>query len=41
MVKEPSWLIYAKKLQAIAQAGLAYSKDKYDIERFGNVKYFV
>jgi len=38
MVKEPSWLIYAKKLQAIAQAGLAYSKDKYDIERFEEIR---
>lgn len=28
------WLERAKKLQAIAQTGLAYSKDKYDLERF-------
>ncbi|MBZ2174460.1 NUDIX hydrolase N-terminal domain-containing protein [Schnuerera sp. xch1] len=38
MLKEPSWLIYAKKLQAIAQAGLTYSKDKYDIERFEEIR---
>ena len=34
MTTEPDWLKYAKKIQAIAQAGLAYSKDKFDIERF-------
>ncbi|MBS4535340.1 NUDIX hydrolase [Clostridium sp. D2Q-14] len=38
MLKEPRWLNYAKKLQAIAQAGLAYSKDKYDIERFEQIR---
>ncbi len=31
---EPSWLAWAKQLQTIAQAGLTYSKDVYDIERF-------
>ena len=31
---EEKWLSWAKQLQSIAQAGLAYSKDKYDIERF-------
>lgn len=35
---EPKWLEYAKKLQAIAQAGLAYSKDIYDIERFQQIR---
>lgn len=35
---EPKWLEYAKKLQAIAQAGIEYSKDKYDIERFEAVR---
>jgi len=28
------WLEWAKQIQAISQAGLAYSKDIYDIERF-------
>ncbi|CAG9621639.1 NUDIX hydrolase [Sutcliffiella rhizosphaerae] len=28
------WLDWAKQIQALAQAGLTYSKDKYDIERF-------
>lgn len=31
---EPRWLEWAKQLQSIAQAGLTYSKDAYDIERF-------
>ncbi|MBF9002517.1 MULTISPECIES: NUDIX hydrolase [Vibrio] len=32
------WLEMAKKLQAIAQAGHAYSKDKFDLERFDQVQ---
>ncbi len=28
------WLKWATEIQSIAQAGLAYSKDKYDLERF-------
>uniref|UniRef100_UPI0004697864 NUDIX hydrolase n=1 Tax=Caldalkalibacillus mannanilyticus TaxID=1418 RepID=UPI0004697864 len=35
---EEKWLAYAKKLQSIAQAGLTYSKDKYDIERFEQIR---
>jgi hypothetical protein len=35
---EPKWLSWAKKLQSIAQAGLTYSKDKYDIERFQQIR---
>ena len=31
---EPKWLEWAKQLQSTAQAGLAYSKDVYDLERF-------
>jgi len=31
---EPKWLDWAKQLQAISQAGLTYSKDVYDLERF-------
>ncbi|MDU5948253.1 MAG: NUDIX hydrolase N-terminal domain-containing protein, partial [Paenibacillus macerans] len=33
-VPQPLWLEWAKQIQAISQAGLAYSKDKYDLERF-------
>src|SRR5659263_780992 len=28
------WLDWAMRLQAIAQSGLFYSKDKYELERF-------
>ncbi|ADU32189.1 NUDIX hydrolase [Evansella cellulosilytica] len=35
---EPKWLEWAKQLQSIAQAGLAYSKDVYDIERFEQIR---
>src|SRR5690625_7481782 len=31
---DPKWLDWAKQLQSIAQAGLTYSKDDYDLERF-------
>ncbi|OGB62293.1 MAG: ADP-ribose pyrophosphatase [Caldithrix sp. RBG_13_44_9] len=32
------WLEFSKKLQSIAQAGLAYSTNKYDIERYQQVR---
>jgi len=38
MHMEPKWLSWAKQLQSIAQAGLTYSKDKYDIERFQQIR---
>ncbi len=31
---KPKWLEWAQKLQAIAQNGLAYSDNKFDIERY-------
>ncbi|RIX60344.1 NUDIX domain-containing protein [Paenibacillus nanensis] len=31
---EPKWLAWAKQIQAIAQTGLTYAKDVYDIERY-------
>lgn len=31
---EAKWLEWAKQLQSIVQAGLTYSKDVYDLERF-------
>ena len=34
---DPEWLILAKELQSIGQAGLTYSKDAYDIERFHQI----
>ncbi|WP_130860518.1 NUDIX hydrolase [Gracilibacillus phocaeensis] len=35
---EPTWLTWAKELQALAQSGLAYSQDDYDIERFERIR---
>jgi len=35
---EPKWLQWGKQLQAIAQAGLTYSKDVYDLERFEDIR---
>lgn len=32
------WLDLAKELQSIAQAGLTYSKDVYDLERFERIR---
>ncbi|OAN18031.1 ADP-ribose pyrophosphatase [Photobacterium jeanii] len=32
------WLTWAKELQALSQAGKAYSKDNYDIERFETIE---
>ena len=32
------WIKWAKKLQAIAQNGLAYSKDKFDLDRFRQIQ---
>ncbi|QHT61402.1 NUDIX hydrolase [Paenibacillus lycopersici] len=32
------WLDWAKQIQAISQAGLAYSKDMYDLERFEQLR---
>lgn len=38
MDKEEIWLKWAVELQSIAQAGLFYSKDNFDIERFERVR---
>lgn len=35
---ETKWLDWAKQLQAIAQTGLTYSKDVYDVERFEQIR---
>jgi ADP-ribose pyrophosphatase YjhB (NUDIX family) len=32
------WLDWGRKLQAIAQSGLAYAKDPYDVERYEQVR---
>ncbi|WP_459501174.1 NUDIX hydrolase [Bacillus sp. C1] len=35
---EAKWIDWVKQIQAIAQAGLTYSKDVYDLERFGQLR---
>lgn len=34
----PKWLEWAKQIQAIAQTGLAYTKDVYDAERYEQLR---
>lgn len=36
--RKNKWLEWAKELQFIAQAGLTYSKDPFDIERFQRIR---
>lgn len=36
--QEHQWLEWAKELQFIAQAGLTYTKDPFDKERFGRIR---
>jgi hypothetical protein len=31
---EPSWLLWAREIQALAQTGLAFTHDQYDRERY-------
>lgn len=38
MNREPSWLAWAKKLQALAQTSLAYAQNVYDRERWERVR---
>ena len=35
---DPQWLTWAKTLQAIAQTGLTYAKDPYDVQRYESVR---
>ena len=35
---EPAWLRWSRELQAIAQTGLAFTKDPYDRERFERIR---
>ena len=37
-VEVERWLNWAIELQSLAQAGLAYGKDKFDIERFERIR---
>ena len=35
---EPKWLLWARELQAIAQTGLTFSNDRYDLERYQRLR---
>lgn len=35
---EPQWLQWAKRLQAISQDGLTYTRDRYDVERYEQLR---
>jgi ADP-ribose pyrophosphatase YjhB (NUDIX family) len=35
---EPDWLIWARELQAIAQTGLEFTRDPYDLERYEAIR---
>ena len=36
--REPDWLTWARELQAIAQTGLAFTRDPFDRERYEHVR---
>jgi len=35
---DPDWLIWAREIQAIAQTGLTFSKDPYDLDRYAALR---
>ncbi len=35
---EPDWLVWGRELAAIAQTGLAFTRDPYDAERYGAIR---
>jgi ADP-ribose pyrophosphatase YjhB (NUDIX family) len=37
-VAEPGWLAFGRELQAMAQTGLHYTKDKYDADRYARLR---
>ena len=34
----PNWLAWSRRLQAIAQIGLTYAQDPFDIERYHQIR---
>jgi ADP-ribose pyrophosphatase YjhB (NUDIX family) len=38
MADEPQWLLWARELQAMAQTGLTFSQDPYDLERYQRLR---
>lgn len=37
-MSEPDWLIWAREIQGIAQSGLTFSRDPYDIQRYEQLR---
>jgi ADP-ribose pyrophosphatase YjhB (NUDIX family) len=37
-IMDPRWLKWAKKLQGIAQTGLTYAEDPFDVERYESIR---
>jgi hypothetical protein len=35
---EPRWLLWAREMQALAQTGLAFTRDQYDRERYQRLR---
>jgi Hydrolase of X-linked nucleoside diphosphate N terminal len=35
---EPQWLEWARRLQALAQTGLTYTNDHFDVERYESIR---
>jgi ADP-ribose pyrophosphatase YjhB (NUDIX family) len=38
VIDEPKWLLWAREVQAIAQTGLAFTQDPYDLERYQRLR---
>jgi len=38
MTGEPDWLIWAREIQAMAQTGLEFTRDPYDVERYRSLR---
>ena len=38
LLMEPKWLLWARELQAMAQTGLAFTKDAYDGQRYERLR---
>jgi ADP-ribose pyrophosphatase YjhB (NUDIX family) len=38
LVPDPEWLTWAREMQALAQTGLAFSKDPYDLDRYAALR---
>jgi ADP-ribose pyrophosphatase YjhB (NUDIX family) len=38
-MQNPGWLKWARRLQAVAQTGLTYNKDPFDVERYKEIRH--